>query len=311
VAYAAGRTGPFVTEDGGETWTGLANAGLGIPPPRLNEVATLAVDPFDPDHLLATALDVGGIISRNGGGLWERVDGLPQPPVAPLVYRFAAWRQGSVFAAAAPPVCLESLGAELPPADCDAPGSGLYRSNDGGRSWSALPASAVTGRAVVAFLLHPEDPGWMLASTVTGGLLRTTDGGVTWSTAEGFEGRPVRSLALDPSNPSIVLAGLAGGGIWRSEDGGATFSWTGVGVPAESVITSIVIRPEPRRLMFAGDLLSGVYLSLDDGQTWFDYNPGLAHRSVTALSLALGTGELWAGIEGAGIWTLDLAPFDR
>lgn len=309
VAYAAGRTGPFVTEDGGASWVALANAGENIPPPRLNEIATLAVDPFDPHHLLATALDIGGIISRDGGGVWERVSGLP--PVPPLQFRFAAWDRGTVFAALAPVSCLEQLGAEGAPPLCGGTGQGVWMSTDGGSSWLPLAHPAVEGRAVVALLLHPEDPDWMLVATAPSGLLATTDGGATFAEVESLSGRPVQSLAIDPSHPATVLAGLAAGGVWRSADVGATFSWSGAGLPPESRISDIAIQAQGPRLVFAADRNSGVYLSRDGGVTWQAYNHGLEHRTVMTLSLEPGGSELWAGVEGAGVWTLDVSRLGR
>lgn len=147
-----------------------------------------------------------------------------------------------------------------------AAGVGLYKSTDGGDTWTGpLGASVFSGRAIGSIAVTPGEPGTLYAATTRGvlgissvsggaaslipgaaawGLYKSTDGGTTWTflhngaptaaacdtVAEALAGgspcsvRGVRRIALDPTNPEIVYAGSYGRGIWRSVDGGAT--WT-------------------------------------------------------------------------------------
>jgi hypothetical protein len=147
-----------------------------------------------------------------------------------------------------------------------AAGVGLYKSTDGGDTWSGpLGASVFNGRAIGSIAIPPGDPNTIYAATtravagvssVTGGatstipgaaawgLYKSTDGGATWTflhngaplaaacdtvaeaTAPGSlcSLRGVRRVALDPSNPNTIYAGSYSRGVWRSPDGGAT--WT-------------------------------------------------------------------------------------
>jgi hypothetical protein len=145
-------------------------------------------------------------------------------------------------------------------------GSGMYKTTDGGDTWTGpLGASVFSGRALGTIAVRPGDPNTIYAGTTRGvlgvssvnggavtlipgaapwGLYRSTDGGATWTflhngavtaaecdtVAEAIAaGSPcslsgVRRVALDPSNPDIVYAGSYARGVWRSSDGGG--SWT-------------------------------------------------------------------------------------
>lgn len=162
-----------------------------------------------------------------------------------------------------------------------AAGVGIYKSVDGGTTWTGpLGASAFAGRAVGSIAVAPGDPQTVYAASTRGvlgvtsvsggavslipgaaawGLYKSTDGGATWTflhngapTAAACDtvaeasaaGSPcsvrgVRRVALDPTNASIVYAGSYGRGVWRSNDGGA--SWTQIKLQLSSDNT---MRPE-------------------------------------------------------------------
>ena len=146
-----------------------------------------------------------------------------------------------------------------------AAGVGMYKSTDGGDSWTGpLGASVFGGRAIGSIAVKAGDPQTIYAATtraglgissVTGGgvtlipgaaawgLYKSTDGGATWTflhngsanatecdtVLEGNAGgvcslRGVRRVALDPLDPEIVYAGSYARGVWRSVDEGATWS---------------------------------------------------------------------------------------
>jgi hypothetical protein len=152
-------------------------------------------------------------------------------------------------------------------------GVGIYKSTDGGQTWTGPLGGAATdtgnplaGKGVGEILIKPGSPNTIYAATTTAlrgmsevccsgvtrpipgaakwGLYKSTDGGATWSfihngsanaadctgslaefnNAATCSPRGVRSLALDPTDPEIVYAASYARGIWRSPDGGAT--WT-------------------------------------------------------------------------------------
>jgi len=141
-----------------------------------------------------------------------------------------------------------------------AAGVGLYKSTDGGDTWTGpLGAAAFNGRSVGSIAIDPRNPNVIYSASTRGvrgvtstgggvsltpgaapwGLYKSTDGGATFTFLHNGTGaaaqcfpttgaacsvRGVRRVALDPSNPDIVYAGSYGRGVWRSPDGGTT--WT-------------------------------------------------------------------------------------
>ena len=147
-----------------------------------------------------------------------------------------------------------------------AAGVGMYKSTDGGDTWTGpLGVSVFNGRAIGSIVVKRGDPYTIYAGTTRGvlgvssvsgggvslipgappwGLYKSTDGGSSWTflhngsplatecdtVAEATAGgspcslRGVRRVALDPTNPDVVYAGSYGRGVWRSPDGGTTWS---------------------------------------------------------------------------------------
>ncbi len=108
--------------------------------------------------------------------------------------------------------------------------TGLFRSNDGGRSWQKVALSAKHAHLdVMAVAPDPKDPLTIYVATHEAGVLRSTDGGVTWMEANtGLAGLDVHGLAIDPNAPGKLHAAVRekGEGIYRTTDRGG--KWTRV-----------------------------------------------------------------------------------
>lgn len=108
--------------------------------------------------------------------------------------------------------------------------TGLFRSEDGGKSWQPVTLSAKHAHLdVMAIAPDPKDPLVIYVGTHEAGVLKTTDGGVTWTDANtGLAGLDVHGLAVDPTAPGKLHAAVreSGEGIYRTTDGGA--KWTRV-----------------------------------------------------------------------------------
>lgn len=102
--------------------------------------------------------------------------------------------------------------------------SGLFRSEDGGRSWQRVTLPGAHPHVdVMAVTPHPEDAKTVYVATHEAGVLKTTDGGRTWRDANaGLGGLDVHGLALDPRDPKKLHAMVRdkGEGVYRSADGG-------------------------------------------------------------------------------------------
>ena len=175
------------------------------------------------------------------------------------------------------------------------PGDGIYRSEDGGRSWQhrGLRNSQHMGRVVV----HPTNPDIVYASAVGSmwdsnnearGLWKTTDGGSTWRNVLAPGGRTgVVDIAMDPRNASVLYAAAwhrerrdwsfistgTGSGVYKSTDAGETWTRLAAGLPAGPMgrIGLSVCRSQPATVFAAveGDAATrGIYRSTDAGATW-------------------------------------------
>jgi len=108
--------------------------------------------------------------------------------------------------------------------------TGLFRSDDGGKTWK--PAHVSTKHShldVMAVVFDPKDSKVMYLGTHEAGILKTTDGGSPWPEVNaGLGGLDVHGLAVAPSTPGKLHAAVRekGEGVYRTTDGGG--KWTRV-----------------------------------------------------------------------------------
>jgi photosystem II stability/assembly factor-like uncharacterized protein len=159
----------------------------------------------------------------------------------------------------------------------------LSKTNSLVAQWKSIGPSNVGGR-ITSLALHPTNAKVIYAGAATGGVWKSTDGGVTWTNV--FNGSAsIGSLILSPANPEVVYVGTGegnpggiaiypGNGIWRSTNGGQ--SWTNLGLTNTGQIGKLAIHPSSPNRIFAAALGRyrsrtqdrGVYRSVDSGATW-------------------------------------------
>ncbi len=177
----------------------------------------LAVDPSDERHLIVGTFDQGAFLSDDGGRTWSRAETLPATRVLSVAIS-PSWRvggRGVLFAGCEP--------------------SALFWSEDGGRRWHeavalrALPSAPTWSfpprpwtSHVRAIALSPNDPGLVLVGIELGGVLRSTDGGLTWADQRPGCYLDCHALLLHPAAPDLVYE-AAGGGVAVSHDAGDTW----------------------------------------------------------------------------------------
>ena len=211
VLYAGALGGGlWKTVDAGQTWKQL---GVGAPFVAGSAVIALAIDPQSPMTVYSGTASQGLFRSDDGGATWVRSDeGLPGPLVGAL---------------AVDPMSLAIVYA----GGGGSVGSVVYQSLDAGASWKETGAVGLDSVRVLA--INPLMPTTLYAGTagnirgfpIGGKILRSTDGGVSWSAV--FSA-PIASLAIDPHNPDTLYAGVAcvnGLGCinLKSTDGGVTW----------------------------------------------------------------------------------------
>ena len=196
-------------------------------------------------------------VGAAGGGIWRANDGLSGSPRWEFTSTsFATNAIGSLVVDPNDPTGLTLYAGTGEPnisVDSEA-GMGIYKSTDGGTTWSLLAGSVTApsnfrGRSVASIAITPS--GAILAgiaravrgvSATDGGpgsnpptstapagfgVYKSTDGGATFTnlTVGAFgSARGVNEVAVDPNNGSIYYASILGAGVWRSSDAGATWA---------------------------------------------------------------------------------------
>ena len=173
-------------------------------------------------------------------------------------------------------------------------GDGVYKSLNGGRSWTntGLRASEHIGK----ILVDPRDPDVVYAAAMGGlwasggdrGLFKTTDGGGTWTPVlEISENTGIADVHMDPRDPDVLYAVafqrrrhvgvlVAGGpesGVWKSTDGGESWRDITRGLPSGDLgRIALAVSPIDPDVVYAlaaaTEDRSGFYRSLDKGETW-------------------------------------------
>lgn len=222
------------------------------------------------------------------------------------------------------------------------PGNGVFRTVDGGETWTGT--TDTTG--VVTFVaVDPLDPSIWYAGYMGGPTIRkSTDGGKTWVTSSsgiatssvwsivpdprnsgvvyaatagsggfrssnsGLTWTPmplppvVWFLALDPTDSQIVYAATNGEGVFKSENAGATF--TRVGSPSIGVVISLAVDPTDTQRLYAATASAGIEVSEDGGGTW---TPTSIRKGLALTVTVTSTGQVFAGTGFDGAFFLERA----
>jgi photosystem II stability/assembly factor-like uncharacterized protein len=147
-------------------------------------------------------------------------------------------------------------------------GGGVYRSNDGGRSWQIIGLAHETVRALAQSPTHPKT--WLAASLT--GVYRSTNEGVHWeriTPAKHTDLKNFDSVAFDPRDDNTIYAG-ADRLPWKTTDGGKNWSPVSKGMIDDSDVMSIIVDPaNPARVHAAAG--SGIYRSTNAARQWTRY----------------------------------------
>ncbi|MEX0837844.1 MAG: hypothetical protein WD101_05880 [Gemmatimonadota bacterium] len=248
---------------------------------RVHDVESV---PEDPDMLWVATASGGLWKSENRGQTW--VNTFADMPVSTF---------GDVALAPSNPDIVYAGTGEENNRQSTSYGNGIYRSDDGGETWTHLGLENT--RHIGEVLVHPTDPdvayvaaqGNLWASSEDRGVYRTTDGGASWEKVLFIdEHTGVVDLDWNQSNPDEIYAatyqrlrrswgfngGGPGSGIYKSTDGGDSWTELTNGIPGEDKgrIGIAVAQSNPRVLNalieYADDDLNGTYRSEDAGASW-------------------------------------------
>ena len=257
--------GMYKSIDGGRTWThiGLRDT---------QSIAKVRIDPTNPDIVYVAAMghpfgpnaERGVFKTTDGGKTWQKVlykddhtgavDLVMDPTNSNIMY-------AALYQAQRLPWDMISGG----------PGSGLYKSNDGGATWKPIQGEGfprgVLGRIGVAVSGGDPDRVYALVEAEHGGLLRSDNGGNTWTmvnTSDEYRQRAwyFTHIFADPKATDTVY--VLNTSLSRSTDGGHTF--TVLRAPHGDHHGLWIDPKDPRRMINSND--GGATISTDGGKTW-------------------------------------------
>jgi len=266
--------GLYKSTDAGKTWTHLGLRGA-------QQITAIVVDPKNPDRLFVAAeghpygpnAERGVFRSLDGGKSFEKVlykdentgaADVVMDPSNPQILFAALW------AARVAPWEIRSGESFI------IPGSGLYKSEDGGTTWRPITKGLPTaedGLARIGIAIASSNPKRMYLTVETNkekaGIYRSDDAGESWKLVNpdrriGGRGPGAMGIAVAPDNQDTIY--VANTTAWKSTDAGKTFvGWKGA--PGGDDYQRIWISAEnPRIIAISAD--QGAAVSVNGGETW-------------------------------------------
>jgi photosystem II stability/assembly factor-like uncharacterized protein len=258
--------GVYKSVDAGRTWK---NVGL----EDSYHIGAVRIHPKNPDVVYVAALghlwgpnEMRGVYrTTDGGTTWKQVlkrsnsagaVDVAMDPVNPRVLYAGFWEISRK------PWRMDSGG----------PGSGLFKSTDGGDTWNEISRAPGLPRGVlgrIGIAVSPANPErvWAQIEATDGGLFRSENGGRTWNRVNDSNTLRQRAwyyshLIADPQNTDTVYA--LNVGFHKSVDGGRTF--TNIQPPHGDNHAMWIAPDNPQRMIEGND--GGANISLDGGRTW-------------------------------------------
>ena len=193
-------------------------------------------------------------------------------------------------------------------------GYGIYKSTDGGQTWSqknqGLPLFGGSINPILSLEIDPARPSTVWAGTqYGGGIVKSTDGGEHWQVKGLTEANFVDSIAVNPDNSDEILvgAGYSSGNIYKSTDGGDTWE---IKIEEIAFVRDIVYDPRNSDWVYAATEGYGMLRSFDGGDSWQDYNAGIFYPVLYSLDITRQDPPLLiVGSYGSGLyWTQPGSP---
>jgi photosystem II stability/assembly factor-like uncharacterized protein len=263
-------------------FTGLRFRAIG-PAFTSGRVTGFAVDPNDGNHYFVAVASGGVWKTTNDGTSWT-----------PVFDSQGSYSIGTVVLDPKNPSLMWVGTGENNNQRSVSYGDGVYKSEDGGRTWKNMGLRK--SEHIARILIDPRDsnvvyvaaPGPLWKGGGDRGLFKTTDGGKTWtSLIKVGEYTGVADVIMDPRNPDILLAAthqrqrryftLIHGGpesaLWRSVDAGKTWNKVAGGIPAgELGRIGLAYALQNPSIIYAqieaNEGRGGLYRSTDNGITW-------------------------------------------
>jgi photosystem II stability/assembly factor-like uncharacterized protein len=271
--YVGTISGVFKTTDGGASWTS---------PQTAFPVNVLAVDPRSAGTIFAgTPLSSGIFKTTDGGATWIAASYTGEAPRVILALALDAQDPSTVYAGAL---------------------NGLFKSTDSGATFVAAATFAVN-----ALAMEFRDHTTVYANSSTRGVVKSSDGGTTWSAAgSGLPRNFANSLLSDPQHAGTLYAATQNG-VFKTTNGGTGWSQANSGLTPTFVRTLAIDPQNPATVFVAsgsegipgGRPNRGVFKTTNGGAGWTWSSSGLAAVSVSALAIdAEDTATIYGVVSG-------------
>jgi photosystem II stability/assembly factor-like uncharacterized protein len=248
-------------------------------------VIQILMKPGDPNTLYARVDEVGEFRSHDAGETWQFIDNeqsndfVSDPNNPSRLYSYRAY--------------------------------GLLRSEDEGDTWTLIlnqwPDGQRLGEGQV--YVSPQDAQTLFYSSAIAwdgiyalGLIKSTDGGVSWGIVADMEGTPVRTLAFNSEDPQEMVLGTSDGRVFQSTDGGD--QWNEVAKPPIDDIGVITYNPYVSGEVWAAGAWftgsPGIFKSVNNLSTWENVAPPNV-ATADSIDFASAT-SVYLAIHYAGGW---------
>jgi photosystem II stability/assembly factor-like uncharacterized protein len=240
----------------GEYWSGNANAS--------GRICCVLPHPTDPNVIYVAAAQGGVWKSVNGGGTWT-----------PLTDQLSSLSSGWLaFDPANANVVYYATGEQHYAIDSYY-GDGLFKTSDGGGTWTKIASKASVGGFIARVLVDPANSSRLFVASDLG-IVRSIDGGTTWSIVwSGGSDAWGNDLVFDPSNSAVLYAAIYGVGVVKSTDGGDHWTVLAGGLPAAGTFqrVNLAIAPSNALVLYVSFVdpnqnLLGMYRTTNGGSSW-------------------------------------------
>lgn len=259
--------GLYRSTDAGAHWEAVAFQG--------HAVSSVAIDPRNPELVMAAAPDSGVLRSTDGGRTWKSA--LPDTKAGGVWLALAPDDAKIVYAATRPIVAggrggggFGGGGRGAPEVTTPATDSQIYSSGDGGATWKKTNPDGLPGGnfGTIALAVAPGTKGQRVYDYVSQGMFRSDDGGAHWTRATDDPrirgGGQFHDVVVDPRDANVLFATQTS--LYRSTDAGKTWE-SYVGAPSGADYNDLWIDPSNDRYMIlSAD--QGTEISMDGGRTW-------------------------------------------
>jgi autotransporter-associated beta strand protein len=273
------------------TWTAIGPGPIAQSPEFTGPVMSGRVETAAPDPTNSNVM----YLAADGGGVWKTTNWLSASPTwTPLTDSQTSTVTGSGDLAYKSLVVFPG-NPSIMYAAIAGPGGGILKSTDGGTTWTLLGNSVFNQVAFGSLIVDPNNANnlfvtvWYGPNSNSGGVYKSTDGGVTWTnTTAAIHTGAASDIVMDPTNSMLLYAGLtqgAGGGttngLYKSTNGGTTWTRLAGGLltgSAVGVSIRVTVAPSSPQTLYAtvfdpalGNPPNGLphrFRSTDGGTTW-------------------------------------------